>query len=46
MGVVDYKIIKSCRVCRKRFVVNKGESRQNYCKECTIKGDRAHLWRD
>ena len=35
--MAEYKIIKYCRMCRKRFVVNKGESKKNYCDECVIK---------
>ena len=30
----DYKIVKYCRACKKRFVVSKGESKENYCDEC------------
>jgi len=32
--MIDYKIVKYCRVCKKRFVVNKGESKFNYCVDC------------
>jgi ribosomal protein L37AE/L43A len=32
--MVDYKIIKYCRLCKTRFVVNKGESKIHYCKKC------------
>ena len=32
--MIEYKIIKYCRRCRKRFVVNKGESKKNYCDPC------------
>jgi len=35
--MVDYKIVKHCRLCRKRFVVNKGESKRIYCDECKLK---------
>ena len=38
--MVDYKIIKYCRLCRKRFVVNKGESKKNYCDDCQLKIDK------
>jgi hypothetical protein len=37
--MIDYKIVKYCRLCKKRFVVNKGESKQNYCDECQSKFD-------
>lgn len=32
--IAEYKIIKYCPVCKKRFVVNKGESKIRYCEEC------------
>ncbi len=32
--MVDYKIVKFCRWCRKRFVVKKGESKKQYCDKC------------
>lgn len=35
--MVDYNIIKFCRLCRKRFVVNKKEAKKNYCDECLVK---------
>lgn len=35
--MVDYKIVKYCRMCKKRFVVRKGESKINYCEECQSK---------
>ncbi len=35
-----YKIIKYCRLCRKRMVLEKGEARQNYCKECQKKFEK------
>ncbi|MBN2454118.1 hypothetical protein JXB11_01080 [Candidatus Woesearchaeota archaeon] len=38
--MADYNIIKYCRACRKRFVVNKGESKKNYCNGCQIKMDK------
>jgi len=37
--MIDYKIIKHCRVCRTRFVVNKGQSKKNYCDACQKKFD-------
>ena len=35
--MVDYKIIKHCRVCKVRYVVNKAESKKNYCDACEVK---------
>ncbi|MFC1768611.1 hypothetical protein ACFLZX_02510 [Nanoarchaeota archaeon] len=35
--MVDYKIVKNCMWCRKRFVVSKGEAKRYYCDECQIK---------
>lgn len=35
--MVNYKIIKYCIICRKRFVVNKGESKKRYCEDCVKK---------
>jgi ribosomal protein L37AE/L43A len=35
--MVDYKIVKYCRLCKKRFVVNKGESKIIYCDDCKLK---------
>lgn len=32
--MVDYKIIKYCILCKKRFVVMKGQSRIRHCEEC------------
>jgi len=38
--MVDYKIIKYCKLCNKRFVVNKGESKKKYCEDCQLKVDK------
>lgn len=35
--MIDYKIIKFCRTCKKRFVVHKAESKKNYCDDCQLK---------
>ena len=35
--ITGYRIVKYCRTCRKRFLVNKGESKKNYCDECEAK---------
>jgi len=35
--MVSYKIIKYCRLCKKRFVVNKGQKKKNYCTDCQEK---------
>jgi len=38
--MADYKIVKYCRLCKKRFVVNKGESKKRYCDDCQLKIDK------
>jgi len=35
--MVDYKIVKHCIWCRKRFVVHKSEAKKNYCDTCQVK---------
>ncbi len=35
--MADYKIVKYCRLCRTRFVVNKKDAKMNYCKKCQVK---------
>ncbi len=40
--MVDYKIVKYCRLCKKRFVVNKGESKRYYCDECQLRIDKSN----
>ena len=37
--MVDYKIVKFCRLCKVRYVVPKSESKKNYCDACQIKMD-------
>lgn len=37
--MVDYKIVKFCRLCKVRFVVPKSESKKNYCDICQKKMD-------
>jgi hypothetical protein len=32
--MADYRIIKYCRMCKKRYIVEKGESKKDYCDEC------------
>ena len=38
--MVEYKIVKYCRLCKTRYVVNKGESKKNYCDKCQAKFDK------
>jgi len=38
--MAEYRIVKYCRLCRKRFLVNKGESKKNYCDDCQLKLDK------
>lgn len=32
--MVNYKIVKFCRLCKKQFVVMKGEAKRIYCDFC------------
>ena len=32
--MADYKMVKYCRLCKKRFVLKKGDQINNYCKDC------------
>ena len=32
--MADYKMVKHCRVCRKRFFAYPGKSNRNYCDDC------------
>ena len=38
--MAEYNIVKYCRLCKKRYVVTKGESKKNYCDECQKKIDK------
>lgn len=31
---IDYKILKNCMRCKKRFSVKKGQSKIQFCTEC------------
>jgi len=35
--MVDYKIIKICGICKKRFVVFKKDAKKNICEECRLR---------
>ena len=35
--MADYNIVKHCRICRERFVVNKSEKYKSYCDGCQLK---------
>ncbi len=32
--VISYRMVKYCRLCKKRYLVNKGEAKKVYCPEC------------
>jgi hypothetical protein len=34
INIADYRFVKYCRLCKKRFVVNRGERVNNYCDAC------------
>ena len=38
--MVDYRIVKFCRMCKVRYVVDKSESKKNYCDKCQKKMDK------
>ena len=38
--MVDYKLVKYCKLCKKRFVVDKNESRKFYCDKCQKIADK------
>ena len=40
--LVDYNLVKYCRMCKKRFVVNKSESKKNYCDDCQSRFNNEH----
>ena len=40
--MVDYNIVKHCRMCRKRYVVNKSEAKKNYCDACQLRINKEH----
>ena len=35
--MINYKMVKFCRLCKSRFVVSKGESKKYYCEKCENK---------
>ena len=34
---MDYKLVKYCRLCNKRFLVERSEKRTSYCDSCLKK---------
>ena len=38
--MVNYRIVKYCRLCKKRFVVDKSDSKINYCSDCQTRMDK------
>lgn len=38
--MVEYKIVKYCKLCKKRFVVDKKEARKFYCDKCQKIADK------
>ncbi len=34
---MDYKLVKHCRYCKKRFLADRGQSRRIYCNPCEKK---------
>ena len=35
--MADYRIVKYCRKCNVRYLVNKGEDKKIFCKDCYAK---------
>jgi len=35
--MVDYNIVKNCKICMKRFVVKKVEAKRYFCDACQSK---------
>ena len=44
--MITYRIVKYCRSCRKRYLVNKGESKKNYCDDCHDKVQKYYAEKD
>ncbi|MBW2984037.1 hypothetical protein KY361_02915 [Candidatus Woesearchaeota archaeon] len=38
--MVEYNIVKYCRICRERFVVGRRESKKQFCDKCQVKVDK------
>lgn len=38
--MVDYNIVKFCRLCKTRFVVPKKMAKKYYCDKCQVKIDK------
>lgn len=35
--MVEYNLVKFCRLCKKRFVVKRADAKKNYCDSCQKK---------
>ncbi|MBS3131729.1 hypothetical protein J4212_04820 [Candidatus Woesearchaeota archaeon] len=40
--MAEYNIVKFCRLCRKRYVVGKSDSKKNYCDACQVKANKSY----
>jgi len=38
--MVEYNLIKNCRLCRARFVVGRSESKRIFCSKCEKIADK------
>ena len=38
--MVEYKIVKYCRMCRVRFTVGRRDSKMNFCEKCQKRVDK------
>jgi hypothetical protein len=39
--MVDYNVVKKCRLCSGRFVVNKVDKRKGFCDPCQKRMDKS-----
>jgi PHP family Zn ribbon phosphoesterase len=37
VNISDYRFVKYCRLCNKRFVINRGDKVNSYCDDCIKK---------
>jgi len=35
--MIEYTLVKYCRLCKKRFLISRGDKVENYCKDCLKK---------
>jgi len=35
--MIEYTLVKYCRLCKKRFLISRTDKKENYCKDCLKK---------